>query len=142
MSDCSRGQGIVGTLACLDSDRHYRTRATRCPRGHQDDRPGQAELKRPRNPVELPPTLTASPELEEELIGHCREHLAGFKTPDSIDFEEKLSRHPTGKLLKRLLRDRYWEETGRSIQACRKAIIIRVAHILLYGYYGSNENHT
>ena len=49
------------------------------------------------------------PELERELIAFCREHLARFKCPRSIDFEDELPRLPTGKLYKRLLRDRYWE---------------------------------
>ncbi|GIR86715.1 MAG: hypothetical protein CM15mP86_01740 [Gammaproteobacteria bacterium] len=33
-----------------------------------------------------------------------------MKCPKSIDFEEELPRHPTGKLYKRLLKDRYWEK--------------------------------
>jgi long-chain acyl-CoA synthetase len=32
-----------------------------------------------------------------------------------VDFEDELPRHPTGKLYKRLLRDRYWAGTGRTI---------------------------
>ena len=51
--------------------------------------------------------------LAAELIAHCREHLAGYKAPKSIDFETELPRHETGKLYKRLLRDKYWQ--GRSI---------------------------
>lgn len=50
----------------------------------------------------------AGPALEEELIAFCREHLAHLKCPRSIDFQAELPRHPTGKLYKRLLRDRYW----------------------------------
>lgn len=53
----------------------------------------------------------AGPELEQELIDHCRAHLARYKCPRSVDFERELPRQPTGKLYKRLLRDRYW--TGR-----------------------------
>ncbi|HUR77757.1 MAG TPA: AMP-binding protein [Acidimicrobiales bacterium] len=53
----------------------------------------------------------AGPELERELIAFCKEHLAGIKCPRTIDFEQELPRHPTGKLYKRLLRDRYWEAT-------------------------------
>jgi long-chain acyl-CoA synthetase len=49
------------------------------------------------------------PALERELIAFCREHLAHYKSPRSIDFEDELPRLPTGKLYKRLLRDRYWE---------------------------------
>ncbi len=55
----------------------------------------------------------AGPELERELIAFCKEHLAGIKCPRSIDFEAELPRHPTGKLYKRLLRDRYWEAAAK-----------------------------
>ena len=50
----------------------------------------------------------AGPELERELIAYCREHLADVKCPRTVDFESELPRHPTGKLYKRLLKDRYW----------------------------------
>jgi acyl-CoA synthetase (AMP-forming)/AMP-acid ligase II len=50
----------------------------------------------------------AGPALERELIGFCREHLAHYKCPQAIDFDPELPRQPTGKLYKRLLRDRYW----------------------------------
>ena len=50
----------------------------------------------------------AGPELEQELIDYCRDHLSHIKCPRSVDFEAELPRHPTGKLYKRLLRDRYW----------------------------------
>ena len=50
-----------------------------------------------------------------ELSEHVRGSLAGYKAPRSVDFEERLPRHPTGKLYKRLLRDPYWEGTGRTI---------------------------
>jgi len=46
--------------------------------------------------------------LEQELIAFCRQHLSSIKCPRSIDFEAELPRHPTGKLYKRLLRERYW----------------------------------
>lgn len=65
--------------------------------------------------VELAAGVIPGQALAEDLIAYCREHLAGFKAPRSVDFEEKLPRHPTGKLLKRLLRDKYWEDAGRSI---------------------------
>jgi long-chain acyl-CoA synthetase len=65
--------------------------------------------------VELTPGHTPSADLAEELIERCRGHLAGYKAPRSIDFEEKLPRHPTGKLFKRLLRDPYWEGHDRRI---------------------------
>jgi len=50
----------------------------------------------------------AGPALEAELIGFCRTHLSHVKCPRTVDFLEELPRHPTGKLYKRLLRDRYW----------------------------------
>ncbi|POM23404.1 Long-chain-fatty-acid--CoA ligase [Actinomadura rubteroloni] len=49
----------------------------------------------------------AGPELAAELIAHCRDRLAHYKCPRSVDFRTELPRHPTGKLLKRLLRDEY-----------------------------------
>ena len=57
----------------------------------------------PRNMAE------AGPELAEELIAYCKRNLSAIKCPRSIDFEPELPRHPTGKLYKRLLRDRYWQ---------------------------------
>ncbi len=50
----------------------------------------------------------AGPELEAELLAFCRSQLAQMKCPRSVDFDEELPRHPTGKLYKRLVRDRYW----------------------------------
>ncbi|MEX1237807.1 MAG: acyl-CoA synthetase, partial [Pseudomonadales bacterium] len=50
----------------------------------------------------------AGPELEAELIEYCRSQISHIKCPRSVDFEEELPRHPTGKLYKRLLKDRYW----------------------------------
>ena len=58
--------------------------------------------------VQPMPGLRPSAELAEELILFCRDHLAHMKCPRSIDFEAELPRLPTGKLYKRVLRDRYW----------------------------------
>jgi fatty-acyl-CoA synthase len=57
----------------------------------------------------------AGPELAEELTAWCRAELSGVKTPRQIDFTEELPRHATGKLYKRLLRDRYWGVGGGRI---------------------------
>ena len=54
----------------------------------------------------------AGKELEAELIAFCRKHLSPIKCPRSIDFEAELPRTPTGKLVKRHLRDRYWPKGG------------------------------
>ena len=48
--------------------------------------------------------------LAAELIAYCRQHLAGIKCPRTVDFEAELPRLPTGKLYKRILRDRYWAD--------------------------------
>ncbi len=52
---------------------------------------------------------------EQELIAFCKERLAGFKAPKSIDFLERLPRNLTGKILRRELREPYWRERGRKI---------------------------
>lgn len=46
--------------------------------------------------------------LEVELVVHCREHLAHYKCPKRVDFVEELPRHDTGKIYRRLVRERYW----------------------------------
>ncbi len=53
--------------------------------------------------------VVAGPDLEQELIAYCRQHLSALKCPRSIDFRSELPRHATGKLYKRLLRDAYWQ---------------------------------
>ena len=65
--------------------------------------------------VELVDGVGPSDELAAELIAHSRRHLAGYKAPKTVDFAERLPRQPTGKLYKRLLRDPYWEGSGRQI---------------------------
>jgi len=50
----------------------------------------------------------ATPGLAAELIQFCKDRIAAIKCPRSVDFEKELPRHPTGKLYKRLIRDRYW----------------------------------
>ncbi|MHB1125774.1 MAG: AMP-binding enzyme [Bacillota bacterium] len=51
----------------------------------------------------------------EEIISFCRTSLASYKCPTSVDFIEVLPRNPSGKVLKRLLREPYWQKTGRLI---------------------------
>ncbi len=65
--------------------------------------------------VQPMPGVAPGDGLAQELIAFCREHLAHLKCPRSIDFAEELPRLPTGKLYKRLLRDRYWGEKGSRI---------------------------
>jgi len=65
--------------------------------------------------VQLIDASDASPELERELIQFCRDQLSAIKCPRTVDFVDELPRHPTGKLYKRLLRDKYWEGHGSKI---------------------------
>jgi long-chain acyl-CoA synthetase len=66
--------------------------------------------------VQLMPEVPAGPETAGELIEFCGKHLARQKVPRSVDFEAELPRLPTGKLYKRLLRDRYWgNKTSRIV---------------------------
>jgi long-chain acyl-CoA synthetase len=58
--------------------------------------------------VQPMPGNMPGPALAEELIAFCRAHLAHLKCPRTVDFAEELPRLPTGKLYKRLLRERYW----------------------------------
>jgi acyl-CoA synthetase (AMP-forming)/AMP-acid ligase II len=60
--------------------------------------------------VQLVDPDAASDSLAADLLAHCGEQLARYKCPRSIDFVDELPRLDTGKLYKRLLRDRYWGE--------------------------------
>lgn len=55
------------------------------------------------------------PALEAELIAYCKEGLASLKCPKSIDFEAELPRDPTGKMLKKQLRDSYWAKASATV---------------------------
>jgi long-chain acyl-CoA synthetase len=51
----------------------------------------------------------------DEIITFCRERLAHYKCPTSVDFVERLSRDPNGKVRKRELREAYWADAGRRV---------------------------
>jgi fatty-acyl-CoA synthase len=44
---------------------------------------------------------------EEAMISHCRERLAHFKVPKRVILTQDLPKNPSGKILKRELRQRY-----------------------------------
>ncbi|MFE1288474.1 AMP-binding protein [Streptomyces sp. NPDC058751] len=52
---------------------------------------------------------------ESELIRYCKERLAGYKAPTSVEFREVLARTATGKLQKYKLREPYWEGHERHV---------------------------
>lgn len=52
---------------------------------------------------------------EQQLIDHCRERLAHYKCPTSVEFRQALDRTATGKLQKFKLRQPYWEGRERQV---------------------------
>ncbi|OBG14768.1 long-chain fatty acid--CoA ligase [Mycolicibacterium celeriflavum] len=50
----------------------------------------------------------------EEIIAWCRERLAAYKCPKTVDITDELPRNPTGKVLKKELRKPYWEGRDRA----------------------------
>jgi acyl-CoA synthetase (AMP-forming)/AMP-acid ligase II len=52
---------------------------------------------------------------EADLVDHCRKHLAGFKVPKSVEFLESLPKGGTGKILKKILREKYWAGSERRV---------------------------
>jgi acyl-CoA synthetase (AMP-forming)/AMP-acid ligase II len=52
---------------------------------------------------------------QDEVIEFCRPRLAGFKLPTSVEFVDSIPRNPTGKILKRELREQYWQGQARRV---------------------------
>ena len=52
---------------------------------------------------------------EEEVISHCKQNLAGYKCPTSVDWMEEIPRNPSGKILKTELRKPYWAGRDRNV---------------------------
>ena len=52
---------------------------------------------------------------EADLIAHCRDRLAHFKAPTSVEFRDALDRTATGKLQKYKLRQPYWAGREKSV---------------------------
>ena len=65
--------------------------------------------------IQPAPGHRQSEALTAEILAYAREHLAGYKVPRSIDFTDEFPRTETGKLVKRELRDPYWQGRERSI---------------------------
>ncbi|MDP9182347.1 MAG: AMP-binding protein [Actinomycetota bacterium] len=62
--------------------------------------------------VVLAPGATAT---EEELIKHCKQNLAGYKSPTSVELRAEIPRTATGKIQKFKLREQYWEGYTRTV---------------------------
>ena len=80
------------------------------PKIQSDGVPNQDLGEEVKAVVQPMPGVLPTAEFAKELIAFCRQHLAHIKCPRSVDFEAELPRLPTGKLYKRVLRDRYWGE--------------------------------
>ena len=52
---------------------------------------------------------------DADLVEFCRERLAGYKTPRRYEFVQEIPRNPSGKVLKRVLREPYWEGVERRV---------------------------
>ena len=52
---------------------------------------------------------------EKEIIAFARERLAAYKCPRTVDVVDELPRNPTGKILKKDLRQPHWEKAGRKV---------------------------
>jgi long-chain acyl-CoA synthetase len=62
--------------------------------------------------VVLKPGMTAT---EDDIIEFCKQRLAGYKKPQSVDFMDSLPKNPQGKILRRELRAPYWKGFTRNI---------------------------
>jgi long-chain acyl-CoA synthetase len=62
--------------------------------------------------VVLKPEMTAT---EADIIATAREHLASYQKPRSVEFVAELPKAPTGKILKRVLREPYWSDRERNV---------------------------
>ncbi len=54
--------------------------------------------------VSLQPDKSAT---ADEIIAFCDDKLARFKIPKAVEFSDDIPRNPSGKILKRILRERY-----------------------------------
>ncbi len=52
---------------------------------------------------------------EADIISYSKEQIASYKCPTSVDFINDIPRNPSGKILRRVLREPFWEEKGRNV---------------------------
>ncbi len=62
--------------------------------------------------VALKPSMQAT---EHELIEFCKAHLPSFMKPQSVEFWDSLPKSPEGKILRRKVRDKFWEGLKKQI---------------------------
>jgi long-chain acyl-CoA synthetase len=76
--------------------------------GIPDDKWGES-------PIAIVVRVPESEVTEAEIIAHCRERLAGFKCPSKVEWADMLPRNPSGKILKKDLREPYWVGRDRRV---------------------------
>ncbi|MEO6702516.1 MAG: AMP-binding protein, partial [Jatrophihabitantaceae bacterium] len=59
--------------------------------------------------------VTSQPAEVADIISFCRQQLAGYKCPRTVEFVDALPRNASGKILKRQLRNPHWADRGRAI---------------------------
>jgi len=52
---------------------------------------------------------------EEDVINFCKDRIASYKKPQSIDFIDEVPRNASGKVLKKVLREPYWKDQDRQV---------------------------
>jgi acyl-CoA synthetase (AMP-forming)/AMP-acid ligase II len=52
---------------------------------------------------------------EEEIVNLCKQNIASYKKPKSVEFVQQLPKSPTGKILKRVIREQYWDGRERRV---------------------------
>lgn len=52
---------------------------------------------------------------EEEIINLCKQTIASYKKPQSVEFVQQLPKNPTGKILKRVIKEQYWKEAKKKV---------------------------
>jgi acyl-CoA synthetase (AMP-forming)/AMP-acid ligase II len=52
---------------------------------------------------------------ESDIIDLCKENIASYKKPKSVEFVDQLPKSPTGKILKRVIREQYWKDRQRAV---------------------------
>lgn len=65
--------------------------------------------------VQLAEGIEPSDEVRDDLLQFAADHLPGYKRPRSIDFADDLPRLPTGKIVRRQVREPYWEGRDKKI---------------------------
>jgi long-chain acyl-CoA synthetase len=65
--------------------------------------------------IEMGDTDADDQGLASDILAFCQKNLAKYKCPKSVDFIQNMPRDPNGKLMKRKLRDPYWEGRERMI---------------------------